>query len=58
MRRVTVGHLDACVYPLWLSRINVRDAHLIIANAGASFMGEGAKGLWRLADLMRRLRRL
>jgi hypothetical protein len=33
-------------------------SHLIIANAGASFMGEGAKGLWRLADLMRRLRRL
>jgi phthiodiolone/phenolphthiodiolone dimycocerosates ketoreductase len=32
--------------------------HLIIANAGASFMGEGVKGLWRLADLMRRLRRL
>jgi phthiodiolone/phenolphthiodiolone dimycocerosates ketoreductase len=32
--------------------------HLIIASAGASFMGEGAKGLWRLADLMRRLRRL
>ena len=32
--------------------------HFIIANAGASFTGEGAKGLWRLADLMRRLRRL
>jgi phthiodiolone/phenolphthiodiolone dimycocerosates ketoreductase len=32
--------------------------HLIVANAGASFMGAGAKGLWRLADLMRRLRRL
>lgn len=33
-------------------------SHFIIANAGASFTGEGAKGLWRLADLMRRLRRL
>lgn len=33
-------------------------AHFIIANAGASFSGEGAKGLWRLAGLMRQLRRL
>ena len=33
-------------------------SHLIIANAGASFTGQGAKDLWRLADLMRRLRRL
>ncbi len=33
-------------------------SHFIIANAGASFTGEGAKGLWRLAELMRRLRRL
>jgi len=33
-------------------------SHLIIANAGASFSGQGAKDLWRLADLMRRLRRL
>jgi phthiodiolone/phenolphthiodiolone dimycocerosates ketoreductase len=32
--------------------------HFIIANAGASFTGDGAKGLWRLAELMRRLRRL
>jgi hypothetical protein len=32
--------------------------HFIIANAGASFMGEGARGLTRLAQLMRRLRRL
>jgi phthiodiolone/phenolphthiodiolone dimycocerosates ketoreductase len=32
--------------------------HFIIANAGASFTGEGTKGLWRLASLMRRLRRL
>ena len=32
--------------------------HFIVANAGASFTGEGAKGLWRLAELMRRLRRL
>lgn len=32
--------------------------HFIIANAGASFMGEGATGLWRLAMLTRSLRRL
>jgi phthiodiolone/phenolphthiodiolone dimycocerosates ketoreductase len=32
--------------------------HFIIANIGASFTGDGAKGLWRLGDLMRRLRRL
>jgi phthiodiolone/phenolphthiodiolone dimycocerosates ketoreductase len=33
-------------------------SHFIIANAGASFTGDGARGLWRLAELMRRLRRL
>jgi hypothetical protein len=32
--------------------------HFIIATAGASFTGDGAQGLWRLAELMRRLRRL
>jgi len=32
--------------------------HFILANAGASFSGEGARGLWRFAELMRRLRRL
>jgi phthiodiolone/phenolphthiodiolone dimycocerosates ketoreductase len=32
--------------------------HFIIANVGASFTGDGAKGFWRLAELMRRLRRL
>ncbi|MBI4514947.1 MAG: LLM class flavin-dependent oxidoreductase [Deltaproteobacteria bacterium] len=32
--------------------------HFILANAGASFTGDGAKGLWRLGGLMRRLRRL
>jgi phthiodiolone/phenolphthiodiolone dimycocerosates ketoreductase len=32
--------------------------HFIVANVGASFTGEGARGLWRLARLMRRLRRL
>jgi len=32
--------------------------HFIIANAGASFTGAGAKDFWRLADLMRQLRRL
>jgi len=32
--------------------------HFIIANVGASFTGEGVKGLWRLAALTRNLRRL
>jgi phthiodiolone/phenolphthiodiolone dimycocerosates ketoreductase len=32
--------------------------HFIIANAGASFSGDNIRGLWRLAELMRRLRRL
>jgi phthiodiolone/phenolphthiodiolone dimycocerosates ketoreductase len=32
--------------------------HFILANTGASFTGDGAKTLWRLADLTRRLRRL
>ena len=32
--------------------------HFIIANIGASFMGDGARGLARQAQLMRRLRRL
>ncbi|MBI1814644.1 MAG: LLM class flavin-dependent oxidoreductase [Deltaproteobacteria bacterium] len=32
--------------------------HFIIANAGASFTGDNVRGLWRLAELMRRLRRL
>ncbi len=32
--------------------------HFIVANAGASFTGDGLKGLVRLADLMRRLRRI
>ncbi|MEO6026554.1 MAG: LLM class flavin-dependent oxidoreductase, partial [Candidatus Binatia bacterium] len=32
--------------------------HFIIANIGASFMGDGARGFVRLAQLMRRLRRL
>jgi hypothetical protein len=32
--------------------------HFIVANIGASFMGDGARGLARLAALMRRLRRL
>jgi phthiodiolone/phenolphthiodiolone dimycocerosates ketoreductase len=31
--------------------------HFIVANAGASFMNDGAKGLWRLGNLIRRLRR-
>lgn len=32
--------------------------HFIVANIGASFMGDGARGLARLASLMRRLRKL
>ena len=32
--------------------------HFIVANIGASFMGEGARGLARLASLVRRLRKL
>jgi len=32
--------------------------HFIIANAGASFTGDNVRGLRRLAELMRRLRRL
>ncbi len=32
--------------------------HLIVANVGASFVGDGVRGLVRLAQLMRRLRRL
>ncbi len=32
--------------------------HFILANAGASFLGDGARGLVRLGQLMRRLRRL
>jgi len=32
--------------------------HFILANAGASFTGDAVKGLWRLAQLTRRLRRL
>jgi phthiodiolone/phenolphthiodiolone dimycocerosates ketoreductase len=32
--------------------------HFIVANLGAMFSGDGARGLWRLTRLMRRLRRL
>jgi hypothetical protein len=33
MGRVTVGYQDACVYPLWLSRVNLRLARLMGAAA-------------------------
>ena len=33
MGRVTVGYQDACVYPLWLSRLNLRLARLMGASA-------------------------
>lgn len=33
MGRVTVGYLDGCVYPLWLSRLNLRLARLMGASA-------------------------
>ncbi|HVN84843.1 MAG TPA: LLM class flavin-dependent oxidoreductase [Candidatus Binatia bacterium] len=32
--------------------------HFIVANMGATFTGDGVKGLWRLRQLMRELRRL
>jgi hypothetical protein len=32
--------------------------HFILANVGTSFTGEGLADLWRLRDLMRRLKRL
>ncbi len=31
--------------------------HFILANVGTSFTGEGLADLWRLRDLMRRLKR-
>jgi phthiodiolone/phenolphthiodiolone dimycocerosates ketoreductase len=37
---------------------NAGCTHFILANSGASFTGDGARTLWRLADLTRRLRRL
>src|SRR5262249_40662657 len=33
MGRVTVGYQDGCVYPLWLSRVNIRLARLMGAAA-------------------------
>ena len=33
MPQVTVGYQDACVHPLWLSRVNMRLARLMGASA-------------------------
>ncbi|HUI27244.1 MAG TPA: LLM class flavin-dependent oxidoreductase, partial [Candidatus Kryptonia bacterium] len=50
MGRVTVGHQDACVYPLWLSRMNMRLARLMGASAVWApdhFMGFTPASVWR-----------
>jgi len=50
MGRVTVGYQDACVYPLWLSRVNVRLARLMGASAlwvPDHFMGFTPAEVWR-----------
>jgi phthiodiolone/phenolphthiodiolone dimycocerosates ketoreductase len=50
MRRVTVGYQDACVYPLWLSRFNIRLARLMGASAvwlPDHFMGFTPAHVWR-----------
>lgn len=48
--RVTVGHQDACVYPLWLSHLNTRVARLMGATAvwlPDHFMGFTPAEVWR-----------
>ena len=50
MGRVTVGYQDACVYPLWLSRINMRLARLLGASAvwlPDHFMSFTPAAVWR-----------
>jgi len=50
MGGVTVGHQDACVYPLWLSRVNTRLARLMGASAvwlPDHFMGFTPAEVWR-----------
>ena len=50
MGRVTVGYQDACVYPLWLSRLNTRLARLMGATAvwlPDHFMGFTPADVWR-----------
>ena len=50
----SVDEICAEVAPL----VDAGCRHFIVANVGASFMGEGVRGLGRLAQLMRRLRGL
>lgn len=50
MRRVSVGVQDACVYPLWLSRVNARVARLMGASAlwmPDHFMSLTPAAVWR-----------
>lgn len=50
MRRITVGHQDACLYPLWMSRLTMRMATLCGARAiwvPDHFMGFAPRWLWR-----------
>ena len=50
MRRVTVGYQDACVHPLWLSRLNLRLATLMGASAlwlPDHFMSFTPAAVWR-----------
>ncbi len=51
-QRVTVGYQDACVYPLWLSRLNFRLARLMGAEAlwvPDHFMSFTPEEVWRPA---------
>jgi phthiodiolone/phenolphthiodiolone dimycocerosates ketoreductase len=50
----SVDEIVAQVAPL----VGAGCRHFIVVNVGASFLGDGARGLVRLAQLMRRLRRL
>jgi phthiodiolone/phenolphthiodiolone dimycocerosates ketoreductase len=50
MARVTVGYQDACVHPLWLSRINLRLAKLMGASAlwlPDHFMSFTPRQIWK-----------
>ena len=50
MRGVTVGYQDACVYPLWLSRLSLRLATLMGASAlwlPDHFMSFTPEAVWR-----------
>ena len=50
MGRVTVGYQDACVHPLWLSRVNMRLARVLGASAlwvPDHFMSFTPADVWR-----------